>query len=84
MSVTGSNGLVAPTTASIANVQFLFSQPAADLNAFSDRAEPTDTALGNAFGFGVPFFFGKSVFTAFEQRTTLSGSGRYFAFQPSP
>jgi hypothetical protein len=40
--------------------------------------------LPDAFDFGVPFFFGRSVYTAFEQRSTSSGAGPYVAFQAYP
>jgi len=34
----------------------------------------------NSFDFGLPFFFGRSVFTAIEGRTAGSATGPYFAF----
>jgi hypothetical protein len=83
VTIIGSNGLSAPVSAAVANAQFLFTQPgAANLNAFDNLAGPAGATLPNAFDFGVPFFFGKSVFTAFEQRSTPNGAGPYFAFQP--
>jgi hypothetical protein len=83
VTITGSNGLSAPVSAAVANAQFLFTQPgAANLHVFDNLAGSAGATLPNAFDFGVPFFFGKSVFTAFEQRSTLNGAGPYFAFQP--
>lgn len=68
----------------IGNAEFLFNQSgSATLNAFNDLAGPAGATLPDAFDFGVPFFFGRSVFTAFEQRSTPNGSGPYFAFQSS-
>lgn len=34
----------------------------------------------SAFGWGLPFFFGKRVFTAIEAQVTPAGNGPYFAF----
>lgn len=36
--------------------------------------------FANSFDFGMPFFFGKTVYTAIEGRTTGSATGPYFAF----
>jgi hypothetical protein len=70
---------------SVANAQFLFMQPgAASLNIFDDLAGPAGPTLPDSFDFGVPFFFGKSVYTGFEQRTGPNGAGPYFAFQSYP
>jgi hypothetical protein len=33
-----------------------------------------------AFDWGLPFFFGRQVFTAIEGASTPGGSGPYFAF----
>ena len=78
----GSNAVSTNVTVNVANTQFLFGQPnASALNVFNDLGGPGLAALPNSFDFGVPFFFGKSVFTAFEQRSTPAGAGPYFAFQ---
>ena len=78
----GSNAVSANVTINVANTQFLFGQPnASALNVFNDLGGPALAALPNSFDFGVPFFFGRSVFTAFEQRSTSAGTGPYFAFQ---
>jgi hypothetical protein len=34
----------------------------------------------NAFGWGLPFFFGRRVYTAIEAQVTPAGNGPYFAF----
>jgi Protein of unknown function (DUF3443) len=82
VTIMGSNGVSAALTLTVANALFLFTQPgAAALGAFDDLGGTTGATLPNAFDFGVPFFFGRSVFTAFEQRTTPAGSGPYFASQ---
>ncbi|MEX3824780.1 DUF3443 family protein, partial [Paraburkholderia sp. BR14262] len=35
---------------------------------------------GRAFGWGLPFFFGRRVFTAIALQDTPAGSGPFFAF----
>ena len=35
---------------------------------------------GDSFDWGLPFYFGRSVYTAIETRTTSGGTGPYFAF----
>ena len=85
VTITGSNGVSAAVPASVANAQYLYTQAgAASLNAFDDLAGPAGATLPGAFDFGVPFFFGKKVATAFEQRMTPSGAGPYFAYQAYP
>ena len=38
-------------------------------------------ALANAgFDWGLPFYFGRSVYTAIENQNTSAGMGPYFAF----
>ena len=46
--------------------------------AFNNLAAPNPDPSG--FGWGLPFFFGRNVFTAFESRTTPGGPGPYVAF----
>jgi hypothetical protein len=36
--------------------------------------------FANSFDFGIPFFFGKSVYTAIEGRQAGSTQGPYFAY----
>lgn len=84
VTITSSQGVSFTVGTVIGNAEFLFSQSgSAGLQAFNDLARPAGASLSNAFDFGVPFFFGKSVFTAFEQRSTPNGSGPYFAYQKS-
>ena len=45
-------------------------------NAFSEVAGPNP----GGFAWGLPFFFGRTIFTAIEGQTTPGGVGPYFAF----
>lgn len=85
VTLTGSDGQTVSSTFSIANTQFLFGQPgAANLWAFNNLGAPAGGTFGASLDLGLPFFFGKSVFTAFETKTTPNGAGPYFAFQAYP
>jgi len=68
----GTNSNAAPATFSIANADAL---PGA-FNAFNDVGGPNP----GAFDWGLPFFFGRQVFTAIEGASTPGGSGPFFAF----
>jgi hypothetical protein len=46
--------------------------------AFNDVAAPGGDV--SVFGWGLPFFFGRNVYTAIETRSTPGGAGPYFAF----
>lgn len=84
MTITSSQGVSFTVGTVIGKAESLFSQSgSAGLQAFNDFARPAGASLSNGFDFGVPFFFGKSVFTAFEQRSTPNGLGPYFAYQKS-
>jgi hypothetical protein len=73
----GVSGVSAPATFTIANAESLF------------NANPAFSAFGNigainsdpaGIDFGLPFFFGRSVFTAIEGKQTPGGAGPYIAF----
>jgi hypothetical protein len=75
--VQGTNGTSEAITLSIADANTLF------------EAEPTYTAFSNlgainadssSVDLGMPFFYGRPVFTAIETRTTPGGTGPYVAF----
>lgn len=70
----GTNGATSTVTFSVANAQTLFSN-AAD-NAFSQLAGPNP----GIFDWGVPFFYGRTVFTAIEGQSTPGGPGPYLAY----
>jgi hypothetical protein len=74
--IRGSNGASANVTFSVANAETLIMSP--NLYAFANLAgEGPDTTT---FAFGMPFFYGRSVFTAIEAQTTPVGTGPFFAF----
>ncbi len=62
---------------SVANADQLFGANPA-FNAFDDLAAPTGDAM--TFAWGLPFFYGRNVYTAIEGRVTPGGNGPYFAF----
>ena len=69
----GSNGTSGAVNFSVANADSLFATP--DV-AFSDLAGPNP----GAFDWGLPFFFGRNVFTAIAGQRTPAGPGPYFAY----
>ncbi len=85
LTLSGSNGASTSSSFSVANTQYLFTQAGANnLWAFSNLAAPAGGTFGASLDLGLPFFFGKTVFTAIEQRSTPYGTGPYFAFQSFP
>jgi hypothetical protein len=71
------NGRVATINFTVANADDLvrFSPGA---NAFGNLAGPFGQA--RVFDWGLPFFFGRKVFTAIEDQATPGGTGPYVAF----
>ncbi len=70
----GGNGASTTVNFSVANADSILS--AAGAAAFNDLAGPSP---GN-FDWGLPFFFGRTVFTAIEGRSTPQGTGPYWAY----
>ena len=77
VTVQGNNGASGQTSISIANADNLF------------NGEPAYTAFGNlgavnsddtSIDLGLPFFFGRNIFTAIENKSTPGGTGPYVAF----
>jgi hypothetical protein len=58
----------------VQNADTLFSNTSASV--FPGLAGPN----ADTFDWGLPFFFGRNVFTAIESRSTPAGSGPYWAF----
>lgn len=73
----GLNGANGSVTFAIANADTLFNSNA-DATAFSELGGINGDASG--FDWGLPFFFGRTVFTAIEGYTTSGGTGPYFAY----
>ncbi|MGF6509893.1 DUF3443 domain-containing protein [Paraburkholderia sp. 32] len=72
-SITGIDGVSSTVSFDIANSSTLFSS---SNNAF-------DNLAGNSsqgFGWGLPFFYGKRIYTAIAARNTSAGQGPYYAF----
>jgi hypothetical protein len=75
--VQGMNGTSKPISFSIGNADMLFSQNQT-ATAFNNIGAPnTDTS---SFDLGLPFFFGRTVFTVLETKNTAGGVGPYVAF----
>lgn len=71
------NGTSVGVSFSVANAAVLVqNQPS--FFAFANLAAPFDAVQG--FDWGLPFFYGRRVFTAIEQRGTPAGSGPFIAF----
>jgi hypothetical protein len=73
---TGTNGVASLVSFSVSNATSLFSN--GSFSAWSTLAGP----IGNnsSFDFGLPFFYGRHVFTAIEGKSTPIGVGPYVAY----
>ena len=69
----GANGTSAKVAFSVANADSLF---ITNNSAFNNLAG----ASANTFDWGLPFFFGRNVFTAIELQSTPAGPGPYVAY----
>jgi len=80
----GLNGTSNPLTFSIANADTLFSANGGINAAFNDLGGPSGTSTSSSseyFDFGVPFFYGRSVFVGIENKTGPNGVvGPYWAY----
>ncbi|MFM0247286.1 DUF3443 domain-containing protein [Paraburkholderia sediminicola] len=72
-SIVGTDGASNTVSFSIGNSATLF---ASSNNAFDNLAG----IASNSFGWGLPFFFGRRVYTAIASRATSAGPGPYYAF----
>ena len=72
----GSNGASGQVSFSVANADNLFHSNPAD-SVFGELAGPNSLA---GFDWGLPFFYGRNVYTAIEGKDTPGGTGPYWAF----
>jgi hypothetical protein len=70
----GQNGKSSAVTFNVATADTLLSN--VNNFAFNNIAGPNS----GAFDFGLPFFFGRNVYTAIELQSTPAGPGPYFAY----
>jgi Protein of unknown function (DUF3443) len=73
----GANGTNSAATFNVANANTLFTNNPS-FTAFNNVAVPNTAP--QAFDFGLPFFFGRNVFTAIEGKNSSGGMGPYFAY----
>ncbi|HEY4299013.1 MAG TPA: DUF3443 domain-containing protein [Paraburkholderia sp.] len=71
--IVGTDGVSRTVSFSIGNANALFASPN---NAFNNLAG----VAARGFGWGLPFFFGRRVYTAIASRDTPAGQGPYYAF----
>jgi hypothetical protein len=69
----GANGASGTVNFTVANALSLFTQ---NDSVFGDLGGPGM----NAFDWGLPFFYGRNVFTAIEGKSTPGGTGPYWAY----
>jgi len=81
----GANGATGTVNFSIANAQTLFANPTA--TAFSQLGGPSiippssgTNSIPPYFDWGLPFFYGRNVYTAIEGASTPGGTGPYWAY----
>jgi Protein of unknown function (DUF3443) len=74
----GANSVSTTADFSVANAATLASSDATSL-AFSNLAGPYP-GTSNSFDFGMPFYYGRSVYTAFADKVSSAGTGPYVAF----
>jgi hypothetical protein len=73
----GTNSANATVDFSVANADSLFDSNPTGV-AFVNLAAPN--SLSDSFDFGLPFFYGRNVFTAIAGQSTPGGDGPYVAF----
>jgi hypothetical protein len=71
----GTNGAAGPVTFTVANANLLLS----NINSAAINGLAGPNSFGG-FDFGLPFFFGRNVFTAIEGKSTPAGTGPYLAY----
>jgi hypothetical protein len=74
----GQNGTMSPVSFEITSVTSLSNTFYASRTIGGPAA--TNTMLGSYFDWGLPFFYGRSVYTAIEGKTAGSATGPYYAY----
>jgi hypothetical protein len=74
----GANGSSDTINFSVGNSSTMFSGSTSNYYAFSTLAGPNDSP--DSFGWGLPFFYGRTVYTAIEGKDTPAGQGPYWAY----
>jgi Protein of unknown function (DUF3443) len=77
--ITGVNGAQSSPPFSVANAVNLFTSYPSNA-AFNNLAGAAGTDGSESFAFGLPFFYGKTVYTAMENTNAGGTEGPYFAF----
>ncbi len=79
-SLRGKDGSAVPVSFSVANASKFPSQNCAFSTVGAPMTGyPTDPTIPG-FDWGLPFYFGRTVYTAIETKSTPAGTGPYFAF----
>jgi hypothetical protein len=72
----GTDGATSTVSFEVDNTRTLFSSGNVAFNNLAGNY----MGSGGAFDWGLPFFFGRTVFTAIEGKSTLGGTGPYIAY----
>jgi hypothetical protein len=77
--LTGVNGMQLTATFSISDAQSLFTA-SPNGTAFPSLGAQVPSSNSQTFDFGLPYFYGRNVFTAIENHNTPGGMGPYVAY----
>ncbi len=85
--IVGANSVMSTVNFSVANASSLFTTSTTIAAASTLAAPSTSVAADgstftgtNTFDWGLPFYYGRTVYTAIETKNTSAGMGPYFAF----
>jgi hypothetical protein len=84
----GANNVSATNNFSVADANSLFTNATTTIAAAASLAAPSNSVSADGstfngtetFDWGLPFYFGRNVYTAIETKNTSAGAGPYFAF----
>jgi hypothetical protein len=74
----GLNSVQSTVNFNVANARTQFNNTT--FTAFDNVAAPNPSTLNGGFDFGMPFFYGRKVFTAISGKNTSGGPGPFFAY----